>query len=187
MIAEYIFQWVFNSNICEHALTCPKPSPPQKTSFWQKRSHPSASSIGTRDSESDIEPFPISRESFDSYRRSFVSWGELHHTCDSGLIGSYLRTYLRDPLLYLTILDDKVWIPHGYQGYPDLLWTSDASKDNLRQQRRDSRMSDSMTTVPNNLGRRDFFRDLEILQSRLSNHQQLPDSTFQAGREAKVV
>lgn len=47
------------------------PSPPEKKSFWPKRSNPSGTSIGTRDSESDIEPFPISRESFDSYRRSF--------------------------------------------------------------------------------------------------------------------
>ncbi|KAI9051114.1 hypothetical protein LZ554_005217 [Drepanopeziza brunnea f. sp. 'monogermtubi'] len=46
------------------------PSPPEKKGFWPKRSHPSASSISTRHSV-DIEPFPISRESFDSYRRSF--------------------------------------------------------------------------------------------------------------------
>jgi len=47
------------------------PSPPEKKSFWPKRSNPSGSSTGTRDSESDIEAFSISRESFDSYRRSF--------------------------------------------------------------------------------------------------------------------
>ncbi|CZS90735.1 hypothetical protein WAI453_003992 [Rhynchosporium graminicola] len=46
------------------------PSPPEKKGFWPKRSHPSVSSISTRNSE-DIEPFSISRESFDSYRRSF--------------------------------------------------------------------------------------------------------------------
>jgi len=47
------------------------PSPPEKKGFWPKRSHPSGTSISTGNSESDIEPFPISRESFDSYRRSF--------------------------------------------------------------------------------------------------------------------
>ncbi|KAH8663016.1 hypothetical protein BGZ60DRAFT_79366 [Tricladium varicosporioides] len=46
------------------------PSPPaEKKSFWPRRSNPSGTSING--SESDIEPFPISRESFDSYRRSF--------------------------------------------------------------------------------------------------------------------
>ncbi|PBP19751.1 hypothetical protein BUE80_DR009404 [Diplocarpon rosae] len=46
------------------------PSPPEKKSFWPKRSHPSATSPSSRHSE-DIEHFSISRESFDSYRRSF--------------------------------------------------------------------------------------------------------------------
>ncbi|KAK6582427.1 hypothetical protein PZA11_004835 [Diplocarpon coronariae] len=46
------------------------PSPPEKKGFWPKRSHPSATSPSTRHSE-DIEHFSISRESFDSYRRSF--------------------------------------------------------------------------------------------------------------------
>ncbi|KAK0104670.1 hypothetical protein ONS95_004944 [Cadophora gregata] len=46
------------------------PSPPEKKGFWPKRSHPSGTSTNTRNSE-DIEPFSISRESFDSYRRSF--------------------------------------------------------------------------------------------------------------------
>ena len=49
-----------------------KPSPPEKKSFWPRRTNPSGTSTGTRDSESEIEAFPISRESFDSYRRSFV-------------------------------------------------------------------------------------------------------------------
>lgn len=47
------------------------PSPPEKKSFWPKRSQPSGTAISNGNSESDIEPFPISRESFDSYRRSF--------------------------------------------------------------------------------------------------------------------
>ncbi|TAQ87926.1 hypothetical protein B7494_g3764 [Chlorociboria aeruginascens] len=44
------------------------PSPPESKGFWPRRSNPS---LHTRNSESDIDPFPISRESFDSYRRSF--------------------------------------------------------------------------------------------------------------------
>jgi len=44
------------------------PSPPEKKAFWPRRS---TSSTNTRSSEAEIEPFSISRESFDSYRRSF--------------------------------------------------------------------------------------------------------------------
>jgi len=47
------------------------PSPPEKKSFWPRRSNPSGTSNGSATGESDIEPFSISRESFDSYRRSF--------------------------------------------------------------------------------------------------------------------
>ncbi|KAG9231591.1 hypothetical protein BJ875DRAFT_486874 [Amylocarpus encephaloides] len=45
------------------------PSPPEKKSFWPRRPTPLGHS--TNNSETEIEHFPISRESFDSYRRSF--------------------------------------------------------------------------------------------------------------------
>ncbi|KAI9928797.1 hypothetical protein ASPWEDRAFT_36585 [Aspergillus wentii DTO 134E9] len=46
------------------------PSPPEKQSFWKK--YPgSPRSSNHRDLVDDNEPFSISRESFDSYRRSF--------------------------------------------------------------------------------------------------------------------
>jgi hypothetical protein len=49
-----------------------KPSPPaEKKGLWPRRSNISGTSNSTRNSE-DIEAFSISRESFDSYRRSFV-------------------------------------------------------------------------------------------------------------------
>jgi len=45
------------------------PSPPEKKGFqWSKRGNPSSASVN---SQTEIEAFPISRESFDSYRRSF--------------------------------------------------------------------------------------------------------------------
>ncbi|RDW94538.1 hypothetical protein BP5796_00301 [Coleophoma crateriformis] len=47
------------------------PSPPERKSFWPRRSNPSNTSLNTTNSLAEIEPFPISRESFDSYRRSF--------------------------------------------------------------------------------------------------------------------
>lgn len=53
-------------------LTSIKPSPPaEKKGLWPQRSNNSGTSNSTRKSE-DIEAFSISRESFDSYRRSFV-------------------------------------------------------------------------------------------------------------------
>jgi len=47
------------------------PSPPEKKSFWPRRSNPSGTSNDSVNGESEIEHFSISRESFDSYRRSF--------------------------------------------------------------------------------------------------------------------
>ncbi|KAL1966497.1 hypothetical protein VTN77DRAFT_4419 [Rasamsonia byssochlamydoides] len=46
------------------------PSPPEKQSFW-RRSPNSAASSNHRSLVNENEPFSISRESFDSYRRSF--------------------------------------------------------------------------------------------------------------------
>jgi len=48
-----------------------QPSPPEKKSFWSKSTHSTNSSIH-RCALSENEPFSISRESFESYRRSFV-------------------------------------------------------------------------------------------------------------------
>lgn len=48
-----------------------QPSPPEQKSFW-RRCPGSARSSNHRDLVDENEPFSISRESFDSYRRSFV-------------------------------------------------------------------------------------------------------------------
>ncbi|KAL7628137.1 hypothetical protein AAE478_002335 [Parahypoxylon ruwenzoriense] len=47
------------------------PSPTEEKSLWPRRSAASRTSVDTRSSLGDIEHFSISRESFDSYRRSF--------------------------------------------------------------------------------------------------------------------
>jgi len=47
------------------------PSPQEKKSFWPRRSNTSGTTSSSINGESDIEAFSISRESFDSYRRSF--------------------------------------------------------------------------------------------------------------------
>ncbi|KAI5865033.1 hypothetical protein GGS23DRAFT_557343 [Durotheca rogersii] len=47
------------------------PSPVDDKSLWPRRSVASRTSVDTRSSLGDIEHFSISRESFDSYRRSF--------------------------------------------------------------------------------------------------------------------
>jgi hypothetical protein len=47
------------------------PSPTEEKSQWSRKYLSSRTSSETRSSIGDIEPFSISRESFDSYRRSF--------------------------------------------------------------------------------------------------------------------
>ncbi|KAI2621092.1 hypothetical protein GGR54DRAFT_88115 [Hypoxylon sp. NC1633] len=47
------------------------PSPTEDKSLWPRRAAASRTSMDTRSSIGDIEHFSISRESFDSYRRSF--------------------------------------------------------------------------------------------------------------------
>ncbi|KAI0110065.1 hypothetical protein F4814DRAFT_425619 [Daldinia grandis] len=47
------------------------PSPTEDKALWPRRSAASRTSMDTRSSFGDIEHFSISRESFDSYRRSF--------------------------------------------------------------------------------------------------------------------
>ncbi|KAL2353911.1 hypothetical protein BJ546DRAFT_86593 [Cryomyces antarcticus] len=47
------------------------PSPPERKSFWHSKSTVSTTSSNHRSVLSENEPFNISRESFDSYRRSF--------------------------------------------------------------------------------------------------------------------
>ncbi|KAF5859331.1 hypothetical protein ETB97_002993 [Aspergillus alliaceus] len=47
------------------------PSPPEKQNFWRRYPGSNRSSNNHRDLVDENEPFSISRESFDSYRRSF--------------------------------------------------------------------------------------------------------------------
>lgn len=47
------------------------PSPTEEKGVWPRKYLSSRTSTDTRSSMGDIEPFSISRESFDSYRRSF--------------------------------------------------------------------------------------------------------------------
>ncbi|KAF2145574.1 uncharacterized protein K452DRAFT_324518 [Aplosporella prunicola CBS 121167] len=48
-----------------------QPSPPERKSFWSTTKSTSSTSSNHRKILSDTEPFSISRESFESYRRSF--------------------------------------------------------------------------------------------------------------------
>lgn len=50
------------------------PAPMEKPAFWQSRSNSSLASSNYQSIFTDNETFTISRESFDSYRRSFVSF-----------------------------------------------------------------------------------------------------------------
>lgn len=57
------------TRVCRYVLTVPQPSPTEKPSSWYRSPTTTASH---RSALNDNEPFSISRESFDSYRRSFV-------------------------------------------------------------------------------------------------------------------
>jgi hypothetical protein len=60
-------------HVVGHWLTLRQPSPPNtKPTFWHSKSNVSTASSNHRSLLSENEPFSISRESFDSYRRSFV-------------------------------------------------------------------------------------------------------------------
>ncbi|KAJ5995576.1 hypothetical protein N7481_002553 [Penicillium waksmanii] len=58
------------------------PSPPEKQSFWHRYPGSSRSANNHRDLVDENEPFSISRESFDSYRRSFdiSARSPIHHS-----------------------------------------------------------------------------------------------------------
>ena len=60
-------------HLVRHWLTLRQPSPQhEKPTFWHSKSNVSNTSSNYRSLLSENEPFSISRESFDSYRRSFV-------------------------------------------------------------------------------------------------------------------
>ncbi|RAR09398.1 Family 51 glycoside hydrolase [Stemphylium lycopersici] len=61
-----------NGHLERHWLTMRQPSPQnEKPTFWHSKSNVSTTSSNHRSLLSETEPFNISRESFDSYRRSF--------------------------------------------------------------------------------------------------------------------
>ncbi|KAI1845309.1 hypothetical protein JX265_005466 [Neoarthrinium moseri] len=82
------------------------PSPSEEKGLWPRRpAVPSRTSMDTRSSIGDIEHFSISRESFDSYRRSFDITARapvLHElparqSLDSARFPRFPRTSVRDP------------------------------------------------------------------------------------------
>jgi hypothetical protein len=112
-----------------------KPSPPEKKTFWPRRSNPSGTSTSTRNSESEIEPFSISRESFDSYRRSFV--GVSGSALAEELPLTLYRTSQRNrPSFPKNPLDGKAWTPPDYKGSLDQPLGSDDSRDSHQQQKK---------------------------------------------------
>ncbi|KAI9728656.1 MAG: hypothetical protein M1828_002762 [Chrysothrix sp. TS-e1954] len=61
---------VYHEEINDSGVYLP-PSPTEKPKFWSSRSYGSTTSSSHRSVLNENEPFNISRESFDSYRRSF--------------------------------------------------------------------------------------------------------------------
>ncbi|KAI1634336.1 hypothetical protein F4809DRAFT_529141 [Biscogniauxia mediterranea] len=80
------------------------PSPIDEKGLWPRRPAASRSSMDTRSSIGDIEHFSISRESFDSYRRSFdisarspvVCYDPPRQSLDSACFSRIPRTSVRD-------------------------------------------------------------------------------------------
>ncbi|KAI5920814.1 hypothetical protein F4810DRAFT_401054 [Camillea tinctor] len=80
------------------------PSPIDEKGLWPRRPAASRSSMDTRSSIGDIEHFSISRESFDSYRRSFditarspvVVFDQPRQSLDSACFSRIPRTSVRD-------------------------------------------------------------------------------------------
>lgn len=65
-------QWLMISPEINDSGVYLPPSPPERKGFWHTKSSNSVTSSNHRSVISENEPFNISRESFDSYRRSFV-------------------------------------------------------------------------------------------------------------------
>jgi len=59
------------TEIDQAGVFLPPPAPEKRSYFWHSRSTSSIASSQQRSVFSDAEPFNMSRESFDSYRRSF--------------------------------------------------------------------------------------------------------------------
>lgn len=80
-----------------------QPSPTEKKSFWQ-RTPTSTTSSNHRSLLSDNEPFSISRESFESYRRSFVRHLTDYLTCRINQLTKLSRIFPVDRLSYRMIV-----------------------------------------------------------------------------------
>lgn len=96
MIVESTYQYVALLKMSH--LTNDKPSPPDHGSFWQKT--PTSTTCSSRRSLlSDTEPFSISRESFESYRRSFVCLDQVQRAFANNLqdISARSPVYQPDP------------------------------------------------------------------------------------------
>ncbi|KAI0025331.1 hypothetical protein F4780DRAFT_323066 [Xylariomycetidae sp. FL0641] len=81
------------------------PSPNEEKGLWPRRAPASRTSMDTRSSIGDIEHFSISRESFDSYRRSFdisarspvIVHDPPRQSLDSACFRRMPRSSVRDP------------------------------------------------------------------------------------------
>jgi len=106
------------------------PSPLEKEATWPKRylSRPSTDSKGD---SGDIEHFSISRESFDSYRRSFVS--PPRSALPTGLFLTLVRISApKAPLSASTRLLGGAWTRRGSLGSNARRWEADDSARNFR-------------------------------------------------------
>ncbi|KAG6041298.1 hypothetical protein E4U41_005126 [Claviceps citrina] len=98
------------------------PSPTEEKSQWPRRKYlPSRASTDTRSSFGDMEHFPISRESFDSYRRSFDVAARSPIVCNDSF-GRQSLDSARFPRLPRSAVDGKFdrQPPTAEEGFEDV-------------------------------------------------------------------
>ncbi|KAI0012917.1 hypothetical protein F4779DRAFT_566205 [Xylariaceae sp. FL0662B] len=112
------------------------PSPTDEKGLWPRRSAASRTSMDTRSSLGDIEHFSISRESFDSYRRSFdisarspVTVHDIpRQSLDSARLPRFPRASIRDHSF-------NQEPPTAEEGFEDV-WLQDDQKHPQQQQKK---------------------------------------------------
>ncbi|PQE11193.1 pumilio like proteiny domain family member 6 [Rutstroemia sp. NJR-2017a BVV2] len=128
----------------------------EKKSFWPRRAgNISATSVNTRTtSNDDIDPFPISRESFDSYRRSFDISARSPISPVDGYGSRQSLDSVRMPRMPRSAIGDRRFDrqpPTAEEGFEDVGLNDEANKQHQQQTKKKgffSRIGDDAFHMP---------------------------------------
>ncbi|PQE06409.1 pumilio y domain family member 6 protein [Rutstroemia sp. NJR-2017a WRK4] len=128
----------------------------EKKSFWPRRAgNLSATSVNTRTtSNDDIDPFPISRESFDSYRRSFDISARSPISPVDGYGSRQSLDSVRMPRMPRSAIGDRRFDrqpPTAEEGFEDVGLNDEANKQHQQQTKKKgffSRIGDDAFHIP---------------------------------------